>query len=120
MSRRIRSLRPINRTGRLKRAPAPVFAAMGDPTRLRLIAKLSTGNRGSISELTRGSRLTRQAVTKHLRVLQNAGIVRSVRSGREKLFEFNPEPLDEIKTFLDQVSTQWDQALGRLKAFVEA
>jgi DNA-binding transcriptional ArsR family regulator len=93
---------------------------MGDPTRLLLIAKLSTGNRGSISELTRGSRLTRQAVTKHLRVLQNAGIVRSVRSGREKLFEFNPEPLDEIQTFLDRISSQWDQALARLKAFVES
>jgi DNA-binding transcriptional ArsR family regulator len=120
MSRRVPSVSRIKRTGQFKPAPAPLFAAMGDETRLYLIAELSAGRRGSISQLTRGSRLTRQAVTKHLHVLENAGIVRSVRAGRENLFEFNPEPLDEIKSFLDSVSEQWDQALARLKSFVES
>jgi DNA-binding transcriptional ArsR family regulator len=69
--------------------------------------------------LTRGSRLTRQAITKHLRVLERVGIVRSVRTGRESLFEFDPEPMEEIKEYLDFVSEQWDQALSRLKSFVE-
>lgn len=73
----------------------------------------------SISQLTRGSRLTRQAVTKHLRVLESVGIVHSVRAGRESLFEFDPEPIAELKEYLDLVSEQWDQALTRLKLFVE-
>jgi DNA-binding transcriptional ArsR family regulator len=63
--------------------------------------------------------MTRQAVTKHLRVLARAGIVHSVRAGRERLFEFDPEPLARAKTYLDHVSAQWDQALARLKSFVE-
>ena len=100
-------------------ARAPVFAALGDKTRLLLVAKLCGGRRHSISELTRGSKLTRQAITKHLRVLENARIVRNVRAGRQSLFEFNPEPMEEIKQYLDFVSAQWDQALSRLKSFVE-
>lgn len=100
-------------------APAPVFAALGDKTRLLLLAKLCGGQPRSISQLTRGTRLTRQAITKHLRVLERAEIVRSVRAGRESLFEFNPQPMEEIKQYLDFVSAQWDQALARLKWFVE-
>ena len=76
-----------------RHAPAPVFAALGDETRLGLVAKLCGGEPRSISQLTAGSRLTRQAITKHLRVLESAGIVRCVRAGRESLFEFNPEPM---------------------------
>jgi DNA-binding transcriptional ArsR family regulator len=102
-----------------RQAPAPVFAALGDKTRLLLVAKLCGGQPRSISQLTRGSRLTRQAITKHLRVLERAEIVRSVRAGRESLFEFNPKPMEEIKQYLDFVSEQWDQALARLKSFVE-
>ncbi|HET8925109.1 MAG TPA: metalloregulator ArsR/SmtB family transcription factor [Candidatus Acidoferrum sp.] len=102
-----------------RRANAPVFAALGDETRLSLVAKLCAGEPRSISQLTRGSRLTRQAITKHLRVLENAAIVHSVRSGRESLFGFDPEPLEDIKEYLDLVSEQWDQALSRLKSFVE-
>jgi DNA-binding transcriptional ArsR family regulator len=98
---------------------APVFAALGDETRLSLVAKLCGGRPYSISQLTRGSRLTRQAITKHLRVLENVGIVHSVQAGRESLFEFNPKPIEEMKIYLDSVSQQWDQALSRLKAFVE-
>jgi len=98
---------------------AVIFAALGDETRLLLIAKLCSGQPHSISELTVGSKLTRQAITKHLRVLQRAGIVHGVRAGREKRFEFDPEPMQEIKQYLDIVSEQWDQALARLKSFVE-
>jgi DNA-binding transcriptional ArsR family regulator len=98
---------------------APVFAALGDETRLSLLAKLCAGQPYSISQLTRGSKLTRQAITKHLRVLESVGIVHSLRAGRESRFEFDPEPIEGIKKYLDLVSEQWDQALSRLKSFVE-
>ncbi len=112
MSRKRRSLAE-------RRTYAPVFAALGDATRLSLVAKLCGGQPRSISQLTDGSNLTRQAITKHLRVLESAGVVRSVRAGRESLFEFEVEPIEQIKTYLDLVSEQWDQALARLKSFVE-
>lgn len=101
------------------RGHAAVFAALGDETRLSLVAKLCRGRPGSISQLTEGSRLTRQAITKHLRVLESAGIVHSLRTGRENLYEFDPKPIAEIKGYLDLVSEQWDEALSRLKSFVE-
>jgi DNA-binding transcriptional ArsR family regulator len=110
--------RSSNITGK-RRAHAQVFAALGDQTRLSLLAKLCDGRRVSISQLTHGSRITRQAVTKHLRVLEKAGIVHGVRRGRESLFEFSPQPIEEIKDYLDLVSRQWDRALSRLKSFVE-
>jgi len=98
---------------------APVFAALGDETRQLLVAKLCGGQPHSISQLRKGSNLTRQAITKHLRVLESVGIVHSVRTGRESRFEFDPEPIEEIKEYLNFVSAQWDQALSRLKLFVE-
>jgi DNA-binding transcriptional ArsR family regulator len=98
---------------------ARVFAALGDYVRLSLIAKLSAGQPHSISQLTKGSRLTRQAITKHLRVLERVGIVHSVHRGRESRFEFDPKPIEETKRYLDDVSQQWDLALNRLKSFVE-
>jgi DNA-binding transcriptional ArsR family regulator len=100
-------------------ARAPVFAALGDETRLALVAKLSGGRPRSISQLTRGSKLSRQAITKHLRILENAGIVHSVRAGRESRFQFDPQPIAGMKEYLDSVSEQWDMALARLKSFVE-
>ena len=100
-------------------ARVPVFAALGDETRLALVAKLCGGRPYSISQLTQGSKLTRQAITKHLRVLESVGIVRSVRTGRENRFEFNPRPIEGIREYLDFVSQQWDGALSRLKSFVE-
>ena len=103
-----------------RQAHAPAFAALGDETRLSLVAKLCGGQPRSISQLTEGSKLTRQAITKHLRVLESVGIVHSVRTGRESLFEFDPKPIEEIKKYLDLVSEQWDQALSRLKLFVES
>jgi DNA-binding transcriptional ArsR family regulator len=99
---------------------ASVFAALGDETRLALIGNLSSGPPQSISQLAEGSALTRQAITKHLRVLEAAGMVRSVRVGRESRFAFRPEPLAEIRAYLDRVSAHWDNALGRLKALAES
>ncbi len=98
---------------------APVFAALGDETRLSLVARLAAGEPCSISGLTAGSKLTRQAITKHLRVLERAGVVHAVREGRESRFELNPASLKQVQSYLDLVSEQWDQALARLKAFVE-
>jgi len=100
-------------------AYASVFAALGDETRLSLLAKLCGGQPRSISQLREGSKLTRQAITKHLRVLERAEIVHSVRAGRENRFEFNPHAIAGIKQYLDFVSEQWDRALSRLKSFVE-
>jgi DNA-binding transcriptional ArsR family regulator len=100
-------------------AQATVFGALGDATRLALVARLSRGQSQSISQLAEGSAMTRQAVTKHLRVLESAGIVRNMREGRESLFAFEPQPLAEVRVWLDGISAQWDGALGRLKSFVE-
>jgi DNA-binding transcriptional ArsR family regulator len=98
---------------------AHVFAALGDRTRLEILAKLCRGKPRSIVQLTEGSQLTRQAITKHLRVLESAGMVRGVRSGRESRYRLNPQPLEEAQEYLDLVSAQWDDALARLKSFVE-
>jgi DNA-binding transcriptional ArsR family regulator len=102
------------------RAKAAVFAALGDETRLSLLTKLCTGQRYSIAELTEGTKLTRQAVTKHLRVLERVRIVHGTRAGRESLFAFDPRPVIEMKEYLELVSKQWDGALERLKKFVES
>ncbi len=102
-----------------QRTHASVFAALGDETRLSLVAKLRDGRAHSIMELKAGSRLTRQAITKHLRVMERAEIVRSMRAGRVTRFEIEPEPIEELKKYLDLVSAHWDKALSRLKLFVE-
>jgi DNA-binding transcriptional ArsR family regulator len=98
---------------------ATVFAALGDETRLAVLAKLCNGVPQSISRLAAGTELSRQAVTKHLRVLANAGVVRNTRVGRESLFELEPQPIEEVRDYLDHVSKQWDDALARLKSHVE-
>lgn len=98
---------------------APVFAALGDATRLRLIVALCAGGALSISQLTAGTAISRQAVTKHLAVLADAGLVHDVRRGRERLWEFEPLRLDEARRSLNTIAAQWDQALERLKTFVE-
>jgi DNA-binding transcriptional ArsR family regulator len=100
-------------------AAAPVFAALGDETRLRLVARLSTEGPLSIARLTTGGGVTRQAVTKHLQVLADAGLARSARQGRESIWELDPDKLEEARRYLDHISAQWDEALGRLRAFVE-
>lgn len=102
-----------------QRARAPIFAALGDRTRLSLVGRLSKGRAYSVSKLTQGSKMSRQAIRKHLRVLENVGIVHGIRRGRENLFAFDPAPIEEIQKYLEFVSGQWDQALARLKSFVE-
>ena len=107
-------------SGAARKTSASVFAALGDETRLAVIARLASGEAQSISRLTEGSRLTRQGVTKHLRVLEGAGVVRCVRVGRESQFALEPKALEDARAYLDSVSKQWDDALARLKAFVES
>jgi DNA-binding transcriptional ArsR family regulator len=99
--------------------PAPVFAALGDETRLRLLAQLGPGEPMSISRLTAGSGITRQGITKHLRVLAGAGLVRSSRRGKESLWRLERRRLDEARRSLDLISRQWDESLAKLKLFVE-
>ena len=98
---------------------APVFAALGDATRLRLVARLARGEPLSIARLAAGEPLTRQAVTKHLRVLAGAGVVRGRRHGREHRWELQPQPILDARRQLERIATQWDDALARLKAAVE-
>jgi DNA-binding transcriptional ArsR family regulator len=100
------------------RARAPVFAALGDETRLAIVGKLATGPR-SITQLTDGEQITRQAITKHLGVLAGAGLVANERRGRERVYTLVPAPLDDARRSLELVSAQWDRALARLRAFVE-
>ena len=101
------------------RRTAPRFAALGHDARLSLLIKLGGGESLSITQLTEGSGLTRQAVTKHLRILQNAGLVRSARYGREHLFRVERESLGKVRDSLEAVSRYWDDAFSRLKAHVE-
>ena len=101
------------------RDSARVFAALGDETRLRLVSRLCDGGPTSIARLTAGSKVTRQAITKHLRVMEDAGLVRASRRGRESVWELEPSRLEDARRYLDVISTEWDAALGRLKAFVE-
>lgn len=112
---------PSRRSGAARKvtASAPVFAALGDELRLRLVARLSDEGRLSIAKLTEGSEVTRQAVTKHLRVLEEAGLVRGSREGRENVWELEPRRLLEARERLALISRQWDGAIDRLRAFVE-
>ncbi len=102
----------------LKQA-VPVFAALGDATRLSLLGRLSDEGPLSITRLSEGTGVTRQAITKHLTALGDAGLVRDARRGRERVFELDAKRLDKAKRYLDQISAQWDAAVDRLRAFVE-
>ena len=115
----------MRRPARIRRAAkprgsAPVFAALGDETRLTLVARLGSEGPRSITALTEGSPLTRQAITKHLHVLAGAGLVRSGRHGRERVWRLEPRRLDEARKYLAEISLQWDTALDRLRKLVEA
>jgi DNA-binding transcriptional ArsR family regulator len=101
------------------RAAVPVFAALGDETRLGIVRRLATGTPLSIATLTEGSGVTRQAVTKHLLVLDEAGLVRSQWRGRERLWALKPDRLEPARRSLELIAAHWDEALGRLKTFVE-
>lgn len=97
----------------------PVFAALGDPTRLRLLGRLSAGGPLSITRLSEGTGVTRQAISRHLGVLGEAGLVRDARRGRERVYELDRKRLEKVRGYLDRIAAQWDDAAGRLKSFVE-
>ena len=113
---RTRSTAPL-RSG--TRRSAPIFAALGDETRLRLLARLCREGPQSITSLAAESAISRQAVTKHLRRMEDAGILRATRAGRESVWQVDPASLDEAGQYLRAISDQWDAALARLKRFVE-
>ena len=98
---------------------APLFAALGDETRLRLVARLSSEGPQSITRLAAGADVTRQAITKHLHVLEGARLVRASRQGRERVWELEPGRLDDARSYLDAISLEWDAALARLAKLVE-
>jgi DNA-binding transcriptional ArsR family regulator len=100
--------------------PAAIFAALGDSTRLSLLAALAGGEARSIARLTEGSGLTRRAISKHLRVLEKTRMVRCVRAGRESHYALDPQPLAEARTYLEGMSRLWDERLLRLKAHIES
>ena len=99
---------------------AGVFAALGDAMRLAMVARLSAQGPLPTIALTAGTGLTRQAVTKHLRVLEEAGLVRSSRVGRDRAWRVEVARLAEARAYLDRISAQWDARVERLRAFVEA
>jgi DNA-binding transcriptional ArsR family regulator len=99
---------------------AAMFAALGDETRLRLVSRLCDGGPASIADLTKGAPITRQAITKHLHVMRDAGLVHNTRQGRESYWELDRRRLEEARRNLDLISKQWDAALERLQKFVEA
>lgn len=103
----------------MKVSDASLFAALGDPTRLRIVVRLAGGEPLSITELASGSKMTRQAVTKHLHVLAAAGIATPSRQGREQRWSLDRKQLAQARLFLDRIGQQWDSALARLKAVVE-
>jgi DNA-binding transcriptional ArsR family regulator len=98
---------------------APVFAALGDDTRLHIVARLCGDGPLSIVQLADGAAVSRQAVTKHLHALRQAGLARSSRVGRERIWELETKRLSEARRYLDQISHDWDAAISRLRAFVE-
>ncbi|MDQ6831366.1 MAG: metalloregulator ArsR/SmtB family transcription factor [Gemmatimonadota bacterium] len=98
---------------------APVFAALGDETRLHLVSRLSADGPLSISRLSEGTGVTRQAITKHLNVLADAGVARGTLKGRERIWELEPRRVQRAQRYLDQIANQWDAALGRLRVLVE-
>jgi DNA-binding transcriptional ArsR family regulator len=115
---------PKRKTAAAKPKPlqnyAPVFAALGDEIRLTLVAALCVGGAMSITQLTSGTEISRQAITKHLRVLAAAGLVHDLKIGRERLWEFEPAQLDEARRTLEVIGQQWDHALAKLKFAVES
>lgn len=98
---------------------ATIFASLGDPTRLKLVSMLCAGGAFSIAQLTATTEISRQGVTKHLQVLSEAGVVRDVKHGRERLWQLDPAQIEEARRSLEQIGAMWDERLARLKAFAE-
>ncbi|HMI49131.1 MAG TPA: metalloregulator ArsR/SmtB family transcription factor [Gemmatimonadaceae bacterium] len=102
------------------KSSAPLFAALGDTTRLRLVTRLCNTGPMSIASLTAGSKVTRQAITKHLRIMEEAGLLLSTRQGRESIWELDQQRIQEARRYLKMISRQWDDAIDRLKDLVES
>lgn len=102
-----------------ERAVAEVFSALGDRTRLSLVKRLGGGEALSATTLSEGAQVTRQAIVKHLQVLEGAGLVAHEKRGREVLYALRPQRLDLARFYLDAVSESWDRALARLRSLVE-
>jgi DNA-binding transcriptional ArsR family regulator len=98
---------------------APLFAALGDATRMRLVARLCKEGPLSIARLSDEADVTRQAITKHLHALRDAGVARDIRRGRERIWQLDPKRLEKAKRCLDQIANDWDSAIARLRAVVE-
>ena len=98
---------------------ARLFSVLGDYTRLSLVTSLVDGEKRSITELSEGFKLSRQAVTKHLRLLEGVGIVKGGKSGRENLFRLKIESLAEVRQIIESIENQWDQTLSRVKSYLE-
>jgi DNA-binding transcriptional ArsR family regulator len=111
--------RPNQRRAEPLQTVAPAFAALGDPNRLRIVSRLCDAGPQSIAGLTAGSDVTRQAITKHLRLMQDAGLVRSARTGREVVWELEPRRVAQIRAHLERIAEDWDRALSRLRTLVE-
>jgi len=110
-----------NRSSALKPSEAaPLFAALGDETRLELVSRLCNEGPLSIVRLSEGTDVTRQAITKHLRALADVGLVHDTRQGRERIWELEPKRIEKARQHLDQISRQWDAALGRLQEFLRS
>jgi DNA-binding transcriptional ArsR family regulator len=103
----------------LAKSSAMLFAALGDEIRLRLVARLCDSGPMSITSLTAGTSITRQAITKHLRTMEQAGLVRCTRHGRKTLWQLEQPRLEDARHYLDIIAKQWDDVLGRLRKFVE-
>jgi DNA-binding transcriptional ArsR family regulator len=101
------------------KASAPIFAALGDATRLRLVSRLCDDGPLSITRLSADFKVTRQAITKHLHVMEQAGVVRNKRHGRESVWQLERRRIEDARHYLELISKQWDAALGRLRKFVE-
>src|SRR5262245_34532854 len=110
---------PRSAAASLESVSAPVFAALGDATRLRLVSRLTREGPQSTTTLTSGLPITRQAVTKHLRVLKGAGLVRSAARGRETVWRIERQPLEQAQLHLQMISAQWDRTLDRLRRLIE-
>ncbi len=117
--RRVGDAGPIA-VAQANQALAGIFAALGDPTRLKLVAVLCAEGALSIAQLTANTNITRQAVTKHLQVMAAAGVVRDTKAGRERLWQLDPARIEEAKRTLEVIGRQWEVALGKLKVFAEA
>lgn len=116
MSARSRNAAPLDRG---LQGSAPLFAALGDETRLTIVSRLCSGGPTSIATLTEGTGVTRQAITKHLHVLADAGLVRDVRRGRERVWDIEEHRLVMARRFLERISALWGDRLERLKKAVE-